>query len=171
MASSWRAAFRASTDGPFGAARLGMLPFVFPELAVRYKHHLGRRWLVCFRFHCVPTSIPKIYQIRALRNRTQRTRMIFEDGPMESHEQGLSNELSPRTIRGRLGRLRSAPKRDGSGNRMEVGTPACTSKYLPTFPTRLALLNKIQLRRMRLINKFLSPKCAHGLGDVDTYFF
>ena len=40
-----------------------------------------------------------------------------------------------------------------------------------TFPTRLALLNKIQLRRMRLINKFLSPKCAHGLGDVDTYFF
>ena len=27
------------------------------------------------------------------------------------------------------------------------------------------------LRRMRLRNKFLSPKCAHGLGDVDTYFF
>ena len=24
---------------------------------------------------------------------------------------------------------------------------------------------------MRLRNKFLSPKCAHGLGDVDTYFF
>ena len=45
----------------------------------------------------------------------------------------------------------------------------CCSK--DTFPTRLALLNKIQLRRMRLINKFLSPKCAHGLGDVDTYFF
>ena len=27
------------------------------------------------------------------------------------------------------------------------------------------------LRRMRLINKFLSPTCAPGLGDVDTYFF
>ena len=61
--SSWRAAFRASADAPFGTARLGMLPFVFPGLVVRYKHHLGRRWLVCFRFHCEPTSIPKIYQI------------------------------------------------------------------------------------------------------------
>ena len=40
-----------------------------------------------------------------------------------------------------------------------------------TFPTELALPNKMKLRRMRLINKFLSPKCAHGLGDVDTYFF
>ena len=27
------------------------------------------------------------------------------------------------------------------------------------------------LRRMRLRNKFLSPKCAPDLGDVDTYFF
>ena len=27
------------------------------------------------------------------------------------------------------------------------------------------------LRRMRLRNKFLSPTCAPGLGDVDTYFF
>ena len=39
------------------------------------------------------------------------------------------------------------------------------------FPIQLALPNKMKLRRMRLINKFLSPKCAHGLGDVDTYFF
>ena len=101
MASSWRAAFRASTDGPFGTARLGMLPFVFPGLVMRYKHHLGRRWLVCFRFHCEPTSIPKIYQIRALRNRTQRTRMVFGDGRLKGHEQGLSNGPSPKTIQGR----------------------------------------------------------------------
>ena len=27
------------------------------------------------------------------------------------------------------------------------------------------------LRRMELRNKFLSPTCPPGLGDVDTYFF
>ena len=27
------------------------------------------------------------------------------------------------------------------------------------------------LRRMALRNKFLSPACPPGLGDVDTYFF
>ena len=27
------------------------------------------------------------------------------------------------------------------------------------------------LRRMALRNKFLSPTCPPGLGDVDTYFF
>ena len=40
-ASSWRAVSRASADGPFGTARLGMLTFAFPELVVRYKKPFG----------------------------------------------------------------------------------------------------------------------------------
>ena len=39
-------------------------------------------------------------QIGALRNRTQRLQMDLGDGPLESHEQGLSNGPSARTIRG-----------------------------------------------------------------------
>ena len=39
-------------------------------------------------------------QIAALHNRTQRLQMDLGDGPLESHEQGLSNGPSPRTIRG-----------------------------------------------------------------------
>ena len=39
-------------------------------------------------------------QIGALRNRTQRLQMNLGDGPLESHEQGLSNGPSPRTTRG-----------------------------------------------------------------------
>ena len=39
-------------------------------------------------------------QIGALHNRTQRLQMDLGDGPLESHEQGLSNGPSARTIRG-----------------------------------------------------------------------
>ena len=44
--------------------------------------------------------------------------------------------------------------------RLLMEIPFCCTKNGGTW--RLIRL----LRRMRLINKFLSPKCAHGLGDV-----
>ena len=70
--------------------RLGVNKFVF------YPAHECEN-----EFETTPTpSGGNETQIGALHNRTQRLQMDLGDGPLESHEQGLSNGPSPRTIRG-----------------------------------------------------------------------